>query len=72
MLGESGCFIRTYLNRETFNIKNKKIAQLEEVKQTSNKQIQNTNDMQKSQQALVQKRCCLFDGHVFHPPCAVF
>uniref|UniRef100_A0ABI7XMT6 ATP synthase subunit b n=1 Tax=Felis catus TaxID=9685 RepID=A0ABI7XMT6_FELCA len=44
-----------------------KIAQLEEVKQTSNKQIQNANDMQKSQQALVQKR-----HYIFHPPCAVF
>ncbi|XP_045402746.1 ATP synthase F(0) complex subunit B1, mitochondrial isoform X1 [Lemur catta] len=38
-----------------------KIAQLEEVKQASIKQIQDAIDMEKSQQALVQKRHYLFD-----------
>ena len=38
-----------------------KIAQLEEVKQASNKQIQDAIDMEKSQQAPVQKRHYLFD-----------
>lgn len=38
-----------------------KIAQLEEVKQSSMKQIQDAIDMEKAQQALVQKRHYLFD-----------
>lgn len=38
-----------------------KIAQLEEVKQSSIKQIQDAIDMEKAQQALVQKRHYLFD-----------
>ncbi|KAG8520606.1 ATP synthase F(0) complex subunit B1, mitochondrial [Galemys pyrenaicus] len=38
-----------------------KIAQLEEVKQASIKQIQDAIEMEKSQQALVQKRHYLFD-----------
>ncbi|KAH0513568.1 ATP synthase F(0) complex subunit B1, mitochondrial [Microtus ochrogaster] len=38
-----------------------KIAQLEEVKQTTIKQIQDAIDMEKEQQALVQKRHYLFD-----------
>lgn len=38
-----------------------KIAQLEEVKQASIKQIQNAIEQEKSQQALVQKRHYLFD-----------
>lgn len=41
--------------------KGRNIAQLEEVKQTSIKQIQDANDMQKSQQALVEERHYLFD-----------
>lgn len=38
-----------------------KIAQLEEVKQASIKQIQDAIELEKSQQALVQKRHYLFD-----------
>ena len=43
------------------NLMRKKIAQLEEVKQSSMKQIQDAIDMEKAQQALVQKRHYLFD-----------
>uniref|UniRef100_A0A2I3SC78 ATP synthase subunit b n=1 Tax=Pan troglodytes TaxID=9598 RepID=A0A2I3SC78_PANTR len=38
-----------------------KLAQLEEAKQASIQHIQNAIDMEKSQQALVQKRHYLFD-----------
>uniref|UniRef100_A0A8I5R5U7 ATP synthase subunit b n=1 Tax=Papio anubis TaxID=9555 RepID=A0A8I5R5U7_PAPAN len=38
-----------------------KLAQLEEAKQASIQQIQNAIDMEKSQQALTQKRHYLFD-----------
>uniref|UniRef100_A0A8C6DBH5 ATP synthase subunit b n=1 Tax=Moschus moschiferus TaxID=68415 RepID=A0A8C6DBH5_MOSMO len=42
-------------------LNDQKIAQLEEVKQASIKQIQDAIDMEKSQQALVQKHHYLFD-----------
>uniref|UniRef100_A0A2K6B4N3 ATP synthase subunit b n=1 Tax=Macaca nemestrina TaxID=9545 RepID=A0A2K6B4N3_MACNE len=43
-------------------INEQKLAQLEEAKQSSIQQIQNAIDMEKSQQALTQKRHYLFDG----------
>ncbi|XP_005337672.2 ATP synthase peripheral stalk subunit b, mitochondrial [Ictidomys tridecemlineatus] len=43
------------------NLNEQKIAQLEEVKQASIKQIQDAIELEKSQQALVQKRHYLFD-----------
>uniref|UniRef100_A0A2K6A403 ATP synthase subunit b n=1 Tax=Mandrillus leucophaeus TaxID=9568 RepID=A0A2K6A403_MANLE len=42
-------------------INEQKLAQLEEAKQASIQQIQNAIDMEKSQQALTQKRLYLFD-----------
>uniref|UniRef100_A0A8D2JN89 ATP synthase subunit b n=1 Tax=Sciurus vulgaris TaxID=55149 RepID=A0A8D2JN89_SCIVU len=43
------------------NLNEQKIAQLEEVKQASIKQIQDAIELEKAQQALVQKRHYLFD-----------
>uniref|UniRef100_A0A8D2DGE4 ATP synthase subunit b n=1 Tax=Sciurus vulgaris TaxID=55149 RepID=A0A8D2DGE4_SCIVU len=43
------------------NLNEQKIAQLEEVKQASIKQIQDAVELEKAQQALVQKCHCLFD-----------
>uniref|UniRef100_A0A2K6A408 ATP synthase subunit b n=1 Tax=Mandrillus leucophaeus TaxID=9568 RepID=A0A2K6A408_MANLE len=52
-------------------INEQKLAQLEEAKQASIQQIQNAIDMEKSQQALTQKRLYLFDQFVFIKTCGL-